>query len=465
MVTAQEIAEMKARYHSRIPRSVSTEVVSRVENVLRRWELWGKGVLAAVSGGLDSTCLLRILVRLRDEGLGPVEAAHVDHGIRPGSEEDAAFCRELAAALDVPFHMRRLSPPERAGGGFQAWARAQRRAFLSGVCRRRGLSAVAMGHHADDQVETVLFRLLRGAGPRGLSGMAEFVPPFVRPLLGVPRAALERVAREQGWTWREDPSNRGLRYSRNRIRHEVLPLLRQVHPGAEQALLRAARLVAEDDEVLSRWAAERLETLAVCEPDGLRLPVAALASEPPAVRRRMYLAAVARVGGLPWVLEFHHLEAVDRLLGPGRAHRRAPLPGGVGVMRSYDHLWFVPGLDDPVPEVEVTLSEPGRVGLPGRRNALVWGPVPPGVPAAAVPPGRGRGGIWARTRRPGDRVRAPDGTSRKVKDLLIAAKIPAWRRRSVLVVGDRDGGFGMIAPDRGWWPPDRPGSEGVWIEE
>ena len=456
---------MKARHHSRIPGPVSTEVISRVEHVLRRCGLWGKGVLAAVSGGLDSTCLLRILVRLRDNGLGPVEAAHVDHGVRPGSEEDAAFCRDLAGALGVPFHTRRLSPPERAGEGFQAWARAQRRAFLAAVCRRRGLSAVALGHHADDQVETVLFRLLRGAGPRGLSGMAEFAPPFVRPLLGVPRAALERLAREEGWTWREDPSNRGLRYARNRIRREVLPLLREVHPGAEQAVLRAARLVAEDDEVLSRWAAARLEAVAAREPDGLRLPVAALAAEPPAVRRRMYLAALARVGGTPWLLEFHHLEAVDRLLGPGRAHRRAPLPGRVGVIRSYEHVWFVPGLDDPVPEVEVALPEPGRVGLPGGQKTLVWGRVPAGVPAAAVPPGRGRGGIWARTRRPGDRIRGPDGSFRKIKDLLMEAKVPAWRRRSALVLGDREGGFGMLAPERGWWPPDRAGREGVWIEE
>ncbi len=455
---------MKACHHSRTPGPVSTEVFSRVEDVLRRWRLWGRGVVVAVSGGLDSTCLLRILARLRDGGLGPLEAAHVEHGARPGSGRDAAFCRELAAALGVPFHMKRLRPPERAGGGFQAWARAQRRAFLDALCRRRGLAAVALGHHADDQVETVIFRLLRGAGPRGLSGMAEFSPPFVRPLLGVPRAALEALAREEGWTWCDDPSNRELRYARNRIRHQVLPLLRQVHPGADRAVLRAARLVAEDDEVLSRWAGARVEAMAVREPDGLRLPVTALAAEPPAVRRRMYLAALGRVGGTPWRLGSHHLEAVDRLLEPGRPHRRAPLPGPVGVVRSYDQIWFLPGLDDPVPAVDVTLTEPGRVALAGGQKTLVWGRVPPGVPAAAVPPGRGRGGIWARTRRPGDRIRAPDGTLRKVKDLLMEARVPAWRRRSTLVVGDREGGFGLLAPGRGWWPPDCPGRQGVWIE-
>ncbi|MHB8767115.1 MAG: tRNA lysidine(34) synthetase TilS, partial [Deferrisomatales bacterium] len=254
-------------------------------------------LLVALSGGVDSVCLLRLLAAVAGGGF---EVAHVDHGLRPGSGADARFCAELARELGAPFHLLRLEAGVlRGGGGLQAEARQVRRRFFEETRERRGLGAVALGHHADDQVETVLYRLVRGAGPRGLGGMEAWSPPYLRPLLGVRRAELEALAAAQGWSCREDPTNREPRYARNRLRLVVVPALRQVHPGAEQAILRCARLAAEDDRVLSGLARAALAEAGWPEPEGVRVPVAALRALEAPIRRRLFLAAWQAVGCPP----------------------------------------------------------------------------------------------------------------------------------------------------------------------
>ncbi len=438
---------------------VSTGPARQAERVLRDHGLWGRGLLVAVSGGLDSVCLLRVLAGLAARGAGRIEVAHVDHGLRPGSGDDAAFCRDLARELGCPFHLRALRGAG-ARGNLQAWARRERRAFLEETLAARRLGAVALGHHGDDQVETVLFRLIRGAGPRGLAGMREHDPPYVRPLLRVRRRELEALAREQGWRWREDPTNRTARFARNRIRRELVPLLRSIHPGAERSILRAAGLLEDDDRALSGLAREALWGLAVPEPEGLRMPAAPVGDLDPALRRRVYLAAWERVGGDPSALECRHLRALDALLAPGAAHREAPIPGPARVVRSYADLWFLrPGAWE-APGVSVRLAGPGVRPVPPPGARLVWGQgEPPGPGVVWVPARRGIGGLTVRTWRPGDRVTPGPGGPRKVKDLLMEARVPRWRRRGALVVGDGAGWFGLLLPGRAWSPARGP----TWV--
>jgi len=424
------------------------------ERVLRRHGLWGKGIVVAVSGGVDSVCLARVAAELATRGLGRVELAHVDHALRPESARDEAFCRHLAEELGVRFHSTRLDPAGRTGN-VHAWARQERRAFLETVRARRGLGAVALAHHADDQAETVLFRLIRGAGPRGLAAMDEWSPPFVRPFLGVWRADLEGLARARGWAWRDDPSNACRRFSRSRIRHEVLPLLEAVHPGAKRALVRAARLIRRDEEALSEWARGVLDRCAVAEPEGVRLRVSDVAVWPEAVRFRVYLALWERLGGEPARLDLAHLEAVDGLLGPPGPHRQAPVPGPLRVCRSGEDLWFL-ARDPGPPAPEVHLSGPGdRLDVPGR-GRLEWGTgKPPPDGWIAVPDGRGAGGLGLRPRRAGDRIQR-SGRWVKVKDVLMEARIPPWRRDRIWVVTDREGSFGLIGPGVAVGPDEGP---------
>jgi tRNA(Ile)-lysidine synthase len=192
------------------------------------WPSADASVLVACSGGLDSVVLLDVAVdRL---GAGRVAVGHVDHGVRSDSAEDAAFVRALAAARGLAMHARRLDPP----AADEATLRRLRYAALADMRRAAGAAFVLLGHHRDDQAETVLLQLVR----RGrLEGMAPIRDVFVRPFLRVPRRLLERHARRRRLRWREDPSNRAPAFLRNRIRKELLPLLEtRYRPGIARRL-------------------------------------------------------------------------------------------------------------------------------------------------------------------------------------------------------------------------------------
>lgn len=436
------------------------ELVTCVE----RFGLAGRGFLVGLSGGLDSTCLLRGFSLAGEEVARRLEVAHVDHSLRVDSAADAEFCRRLAAELGVPFHLRRLVPGElRRGPGTQAEARRVRREYFEAVRVSRGLDAVVLGHHAGDQAETVLYRLVRGTGPRGLGAMAAWTPPYLRPLLGLSRADLEAVAAGQGWEHRDDPSNRSPRYLRNRVRAELLPLLRTFNPQVERSLARLSGLAAEDDALLSALARSELERHRCWEPEGLRVPVASLAALAPPLRRRLYLAAWEAVGCDPSGLESRHLEAVDSLLHTGpalRPNRRAATPGPGGFARSYNDLWILrPETFEP-PSAPLLVGASGRRCLPGTGLEVVWGREPPdGTQAVALPVGPG--GVELRLRRPGDRVGAA-----KVKDLLMEARIPPWRRARAIVVEADGEVLGLLCGDRVWkgGPRGRTTCRFLWLE-
>ncbi|MEB3330069.1 MAG: tRNA lysidine(34) synthetase TilS [Candidatus Sericytochromatia bacterium] len=226
--------------------SGTERLLTRVRASLEaHWPGWREQpVLVACSGGGDSVALAAALDAL---GL-QVRLAHLDHGVREGSSDDARWVASLAASRGWPCLVHReVVPP---GASWEARARALRLAFLAEAARAQGVSVVALGHHREDQAETVLFRLARGGGLTGLAGM----PPtrelaagvrLVRPLLDVGREDLREALTEWGLGWREDPTNASLGPARNRLRHRVLPALQEVHPGAVQAIGHAARVLRE----------------------------------------------------------------------------------------------------------------------------------------------------------------------------------------------------------------------------
>jgi tRNA(Ile)-lysidine synthase len=253
----------------------------RVGQAIREQGLWktGQRVTVAVSGGLDSVVMLDVLAETAAWHGGVLHVATADHGIRPESHEEAAFVAELARERGLPFTCLRL------GLGAGTSEDAARRARREALCSVPG-DVVALAHHREDQAETVLLQLLRGAGSVGLSGMGWRRGRFVRPLLGEPRDALRRYADERGLPWRDDPSNQDPRHLRNRVRHEILPLLEIVRPGAAEALARAARAVAEDAELVAACVA--------FTPEAAGPPWAAewVARGPPALVRRSLLVAL-----------------------------------------------------------------------------------------------------------------------------------------------------------------------------
>lgn len=218
----------------------------RVGATIAERGLWrpGQRVVVAVSGGMDSVALLDLLSETAGWHQGRLEVATVDHGTRPGSAADADFVAGLAAARGLASHRFDLRLGE---GADEDRCRTARYAALESL----GADAVAVAHHRDDQAETVLVQLLRGTGTAGLAGMGWRRGAVVRPLLDVPRADLLAWAHHRGLSWVEDPSNSSSRFLRNRVRHEVLPLLENVRPGASAALARSATLAALDGDLVA----------------------------------------------------------------------------------------------------------------------------------------------------------------------------------------------------------------------
>lgn len=406
----------------------------------------GARVLAAVSGGSDSIALLEILSDLSTERGFALAAAHLDHGIRPEAARERALVERRAAALgvalfvgaaDVPAEARRLR------AGVEETARLARYRFLEACASSWGATAVALGHTRDDQVETVLLHIVRGSGVRGLAGMPARRGIFVRPLLGCARAELRAFLRARGVRYAVDPSNRDASYLRNRIRAELLPLLRRrFNPRADEALLRLAANAAEEREALEAPLRALLDRRA--GPDGVRLPLSRLARLAPFEIYLLLDGLLRDRFGVARDVEKRHFDACKRLVREGRSGSRAMLPHGIEAVREQRHL-LLRGRAAPAAPAEALVPGPGRHPLPG------WGLAarveirsPRGVSLRSTAVSAWFSGVAfplrVRPRRPGDRI-APFGMRgrRKLSDLMIDRKIPASLRGSIPVLEDAAG--------------------------
>ncbi|HUU22681.1 MAG TPA: tRNA lysidine(34) synthetase TilS [Phycisphaerae bacterium] len=242
------------------------DFLARVAEAIRGGGLFEEGdtVLAAVSGGADSVAMAWAL---REGGLCRLHLAHVHHGLRPEADGDAGFVADLARRWSVPAHVERIDTPalaEQWGCGIEEAARRGRYDALAAMAESAGASAVAVAHHAGDQAETVLHRIVRGTHLRGLAGMPPRRPltatvALVRPLLWATRERIEAVLSAEGLTWRTDHTNRQTEFTRNFLRHEVFPLLRRVNGRVDEALLRLAAAAADADATLSALAGGLLD--------------------------------------------------------------------------------------------------------------------------------------------------------------------------------------------------------------
>jgi len=306
----------------------------------------GDGLAAAVSGGADSLALLHGLRTLAGPRGWRLAVVTVDHGLRPGSAADAAFVVDHAKTLGLDARLVTLDPAELAAhrrAGPEGAARTARYRALWRAAGELGCGWLATGHTLDDQAETVLLQLLRGAGAEGLAGMAVRSDRLLRPLLGVRRAETRACCAALGIGWREDPTNQQPGPLRNRIRQRVLPLLEELRPGAALALARAAGLAADERTWLDPLVAAALAAAedhrsteappwgspdpSGAPPGEVRLDAAALAGLPVGLGRRVVRAAARRAGASP-----PDADATDRILalaGPGRPGRSAAWPGGL----------------------------------------------------------------------------------------------------------------------------------------
>jgi tRNA(Ile)-lysidine synthase len=318
-------------------------LLREVDRALRRLGLDGRPLLVAVSAGVDSTALAHALAELAPELGLALSIGHINHGLRGAeAEADEAAVRRLGRALGIPVATARVEPERLRRGRssrerptLQEAARELRYAALRRLADAAGHALVATAHNADDQAETVLLRLLRGTGPDGLAGIPERSDDgrIVRPFLHVPRCEIEAFARKRRIEWREDASNRELRYARNRLRARWLPgLAREFNPRLLRAIGDLAEAQRRDSEWIATWV-ER-ETQRRIEADGgwLRLDTREWGALPEALARRVARAALTRCGVGRHVSRVH-LERMLGFLGSARAGSHIELPGGIQLVR------------------------------------------------------------------------------------------------------------------------------------
>lgn len=400
----------------------------------------GDCLIVAVSGGADSVALLDLLATLPDYPLRLV-VAHLNHLLRgPESDADERFVAELATRYKLPCEIRRVDVRSLAVQHRLSLEEAGRKArydFFEELRQRHQAAAIAVAHHADDQAETLLLRLLRGAGTSGLSAMAHRTgQAVIRPLLGLRRDELRCHLARRGITFREDASNQDRSFLRNRIRHELLPLLADYNPAISQRLAATADLLAEDERLLEQLTRQTWQQLAHQGAGWASLPLDRLAAQPDAMRLRLYRLAIAEVSGDLRRIERKHCQALDRLLQTGRTGSRIALPKGLTALLTSDRLAVAQRrLLQPLPPAAITIDGPGLYQLGNGLQLLVeqadaprdWSVLPPHCcfidPAQAPFP-------WQlRPARPNDRLAllGMQG-SRPVRDIVVDAKLPQHLR-------------------------------------
>ncbi|PMS30130.1 tRNA(Ile)-lysidine synthase [Trinickia symbiotica] len=413
-------------------------------------------IAIAFSGGLDSSVLLDAAVRVA--GAHRCIALHIHHGLSPNAERWLVHCEATARALGAGFDAERVDLRREMGMSIEAVAREARYRALDAMCARHGVAALWLAHHADDQAETVLLQLLRGAGVAGLAAMAPHridnvaAIPRVRPLLHLLRAQLERYARSRGLRWIEDESNADTRYARNALRHDVIPALTIHFPGFRDALARTAAHAATAQRLLDELAAIDLGTIA--RDDGRSLSREALLALDGA-RAMNAMRGWMRAAGIP-VPSVARLTDMLRQLREARAEHALRIEHAGRCLRLYrdsvywesDDRLSSPGAAAEKP-VEHVIKEPTTLAwrgqevwrLPQWRGSLVFVPVPPGeMPADTVAETLLESSpLTARPRMGGERMRrAPGAPARTLKNLFQESGVPAWQRDVPLVyLGDR----------------------------
>ncbi len=419
----------------------------------------GGRLCVGLSGGRDSVVLLHALSRLLTSAAFPIalSAVHVDHGISPQADAWAAFCADCCRRWDVPLRTVRVAVPRDSGEGLEAAARRLRHAVFAGC----DADWLALAHHRDDQAETVLLNLLRGAGIAGAAGMlAERPqargPSLVRPLLDVPRAAIEAYAAEQGLSWIEDESNDDLHFRRNFLRREVMPRLVEKFSGAQKALARAAGHFAEGALLLDDLAA--IDRARLATPTG-RIGLSGFNALAPARARNLlrfeWVAAGFRAPDTRWIDEaLHQLTTAGGLSETCLATPDGELHVYRGELYCVGHF----------PDVPVApLSWAGEAELPWAGGRVRF------VPATGVGVRRGRfddGPVCLRPRQGGERLQ-PDARRprRSLRNLLQEAAVPPWERARLplLWCGERLAWMGGLGVDSAFaCAPDESGIVPVW---
>lgn len=413
----------------------------------------GDHVLAGVSGGADSVALLAVLCRLGKKHGFQVTAAHLNHGIRgKAAEKDSEFVAELASGLGVRCVIGRSDVPHRARRkaiSLEMAAREARYSFFKRTARKIDATVIATAHTADDQAETILLKLMRGAGAEGLAGIAGKTTisgmTVVRPMLDSAREEVVAFLNRQRLEWREDLSNRDVSFLRNRVRHELLPMIEQrFNPSIAEALCRTAGILGAENQWMNLLAAEKLGRYT--RPGGA-LDIAGLHDEHMAARRRILRLWLVAAGVAAEQLTFDMVCRTDKLIGKRCGSGALDFPSGVVVRRQYDRLVLEKSRGEkPAAPFRMRIQVPGETLLAEKGLRIVTTVAPGLSKERRRTPGSlsarasirmssiGKSRLYVRNWKAGDRI-APLGMrgTKKVQDIFVDEKLPVRRRNDVAI--------------------------------
>jgi tRNA(Ile)-lysidine synthase len=454
-------------------------LLSSVRRTIRRYGMIRAGgrVVVALSGGPDSVALLHLLRELEGAGdLVVAGAAHFNHQLRDGADADERFCRELADALGIPIESGRADVRAAAradGRSIEDAARRLRYAFLQEAAARLHAEAIAVGHSRDDQAETFLLRIIRGAGTRGLGSIRPKAGNIVRPFIEISRADLRQFAADCNLVFREDETNNDVSIPRNRVRHELLPYLeREFSPNIVEVLSREAALAAGDEDQLQIDAIDLASSVVLrnTRDENAVLDAAALTAAHPALASRVARRALDRLAGGRFV-GFDHVQRFLDFAREGRTGSALSLPGQQARIvsspvsphprmvvlaadggakftrtRGLGEKRVPPGVSaEDGNSFHVSLSIPGEVVLTrqGWTVSAEWAdsaePADWDVSLIALVTGLDAP-LAVRSRQPGDRFRPPGlkGRARKLQDFMVDRRIARSDRDLLPLVVDRD---------------------------
>ncbi|MCR4440688.1 MAG: tRNA lysidine(34) synthetase TilS [Peptococcaceae bacterium] len=410
----------------------------------------GELVIVGVSGGPDSLALLHVLKRFREEMPFEIHVAHLDHCFRGiQAQEEAAWVKNIALRWGLSCTVERIDVPALAkerGLSSQDAGHLARNEFFLRLQKEIGAQKIALGHHADDQAETLLMRFLTGAGPEGLCGILPVRDSFIRPLLFARRGEIEAYCLEHRLDPRRDPSNEKDIYLRNRVRNKLLPwLTANINPNLVDTLNRTAQIFWGEEELLQKICGESIRSLVFPEAKGIRLFLANFSGLPLAVQRRVVRSAY-EMAGKKRGLDFYHVEEVRKLVLDKQVGKILQLPGGVKARKEYESVFLF--LEEKTiesgPLEERELAVPGCTCIPetGQTVEISFADRKPAAVdenEAYLPRERFKPPLFARCRRAGDIVFLKGlGKYKKLKELFIDKKIPRRLRNRILLIADQN---------------------------